>query len=79
MNVIKDRYGNELKTPDHRPTLQQSISSWALTNELIELGYCHNFQYERSDIADYIYQVSALVDKALAISASSHGERKTVM
>ena len=41
MNVIKDRYGNELKTPDHRPTVQQSISSWALTNELIELGYCH--------------------------------------
>lgn len=70
MNVIKDRYGNELKTPDHRPTLQQSINSWELTNELIELGYCHNFQNERSDIADYIYKVSALLDKALLIKAN---------
>ena len=68
--MIKDRYGKELKKPEHRPTIQQSVDSWALVNELIELGYCHNFQHERSDIRNYIYDVSALIDKAQEIKKS---------
>ena len=44
--MIKDRYGKELKKSEYMPTIQQSIDSWALVNELIELGYCHNFQHE---------------------------------
>ena len=67
--MIKDRFGKELKKPEHRPTIQQSVDSWALVNELIELGYFHNFQNGISDIADYIYKVSALLDKALLIKA----------
>jgi hypothetical protein len=67
ISMVTDRYGEKLKNPDCRPSVQQSIDSWALTNELIELGYCHNFQQERNDISNYIYKISSLIDKALAI------------
>lgn len=61
---IKDRYGNALKKPVNKPTLEQSIFAWAAINELIELGYCHNFQCADSWVRDYIYDVSAIIDKA---------------
>ena len=61
---IKDRYGNALKKPDDKPTLEQSIFAWAVVNELIELGYCHNFQCSDLWVRDYIYDVSAIIDKA---------------
>lgn len=63
-NRIKDRYKRPLKEPKERPTLMQSIYAWALLNELLELGYPHNFQAERSDLADYGYNISAIIDKA---------------
>lgn len=66
-DVIKDRYGHPLKEPKQRPTLMQSVYAWALLNELLELGYPHNFQAERSDIADYGYRISAIIDKAFRI------------
>lgn len=64
---IKDRYKRPLKKAKQRPTLMQSVYAWALLNELLELGYPHNFQAERSDIADYGYRISAIIDKASQI------------
>lgn len=62
--MITDRYGNELKKAKNKPTVMQSIYAWYVLNELVELGYLHNFQHERDDIVDYIYEVSAIIDKA---------------
>ena len=65
--TITDRYGNELKQPAQKPTLQQSMDSWALLNELISLGYPHNFQHEAPHISGYLFNLSALIDKAFKI------------
>lgn len=65
--TITDRYGNELKTTEHKPTLQQSLDAWALLNELLELGYPHNFQHEAPHISGYLFDLSALIDKAYKI------------
>lgn len=64
---IKDRYKNALKEPEEKPTLAQSIQAWALLNELLELGYPHNFQHEKPHISNYLFDLSALIDKALKI------------
>lgn len=64
---ITDRYGNELIRPDEKPTIDQALDSWALLNELIELGYPHNFQNEAPHISNYLFDLSALIDKALKI------------
>lgn len=49
------------------PTMQQSIEAWCLLNDLIELGYPHNFQHEMPHIRDYMYGVSDLVKDAMGI------------
>lgn len=67
MMTITDRYGNELKQPEQKPTLEQSVQAWALLNELLELGYPHNFQHEKPHISNYLFDLSALIDKALKI------------
>jgi hypothetical protein len=64
---IKDRYGNVLRKPYDNPTLEQSIYAWALINELMELGYLHNFQCADPWVRDYCYDVSAIIDKAKKI------------
>jgi hypothetical protein len=64
---ITDRYGNALKEPEQKPSLQQSLDAWALLNELLELGYPHNFQHESPNISGYLYDISALIDKAYEI------------
>lgn len=64
---ITDRYGNKIKVPEKKPTLKQSICAWGLVNELANIEYPHNFQRERADIRDFIYSMSALMDKARAI------------
>ena len=56
-----------------KPTVQQSIDSWHLVCDLIELGYPHNFQLERSDIRDYMYAASALVKRAWKIKEGNDG------
>lgn len=71
---ITDRYGNVLKAPEQKPTLQQSLDAWALLNELLELGYPHNFQHEVGYITDYLYDLSALIDKAFKIKKEGDGE-----
>lgn len=71
---ITDRYGNELKTPEHNPTLRQSLDAWALLNELLELGYPHNFQHEAPHISGYLFDLSALIDKAIKIQKESVSE-----
>lgn len=55
-----------------KPTVQQSIDSWRLVCDLIELGYPHNFQLERSDIRDYMYAASRLVKRAWIIKDGDH-------
>lgn len=74
--MITDRYGNELKTPEQKPTVQQSIDSWALLNELLELGYPHNFQHEKPHISNYLFDLSALIDKALKIKKGDAHDRQ---
>lgn len=69
-DTITDRYGDSLKEPEEKPTLAQSIQAWALLNELIELGYPHNFQHEAPHISGYLYGLSALIDKAFKIKRS---------
>lgn len=64
---ITDRYGNALKQPEHKPSVQQSLDAWALLNELLDLGYPHNFQHEAPHISNYLFDLSALIDKALKI------------
>lgn len=64
---ITDRYKNALKKPKESPTLAQSVQAWALLNELLELGYPHNFQHEAPHISNYLFDLSALIDKALKI------------
>lgn len=61
---IKDRYGNALKEPDKKPTLEQSVFAWAVINELKELGYVHDFYAEASWVVEFCYDVSAILDKA---------------
>lgn len=65
--LITDRYGNAMKEPEQKPTVQQSLDAWALLNELLELGYPHNFQHEKPHISNYLFDLSALIDKALKI------------
>ncbi|WP_173328199.1 hypothetical protein [Eubacterium pyruvativorans] len=65
--AITDRYESPLKEPKQDPTLLQGMYAWALLNELLELGYPHNFQHERADLADYGYNISAIIDKARMI------------
>lgn len=65
---ITDRYGNGMKLDNvNKPTVQQSIDSWVLLNELCELGYPHNFQHEEPWVVEYCYDVSRIIDKAMKI------------
>ena len=65
--TITDRYGNALRQPEQKPTVQQSLDAWALLNELLGLGYPHNFQHVAPHISGYLYDISALIDKAYKI------------
>lgn len=72
---IKDREGNALKKPDRKPTLEQSVLAWAVLNELMELGYCHNFQCSDWWVRDYIYEVSAIINKARKVIEMNREEK----
>lgn len=61
---IKDRYGNALKEPDKKPTLEQAAFAWAVVNELKELGYVHDFYTGDPWVVRYCYDESAILDKA---------------
>lgn len=73
---IKDRYKEPLKEPAERPTIEQSVYAWALLNELLKIGYPHSFQRERSDLRDFCYDVSALIDKAYEIKELKKSDGK---
>jgi len=47
-----------------KPTIEQCIASWHLVLDLIELGYPHNWQHERSDIVAYMREASKIVKQA---------------
>ena len=64
---VEDRYGNKLNTKISKPTIEQALLAWCLINELLDAGYCHDWQYERSDIVDYIQRISEIMDKAYEI------------
>ena len=74
---ITDRYGNGLKTPEQKPTVQQSLDAWSLLNELLEIGYPHNFQHEAPHISGYMFDISALIDKAFKIKRESENDAET--
>lgn len=50
-----------------KPTVSQSVGAWQLMLDLIDIGYPHNFQCERSDLRDFCYDVSAIIKRAYAI------------
>lgn len=50
-----------------KPTIEQSLASWVVLNKLIEVGYPHNFQGERSDIRNYMYDISDIVRLAFDV------------
>ena len=50
-----------------KPTLAQSIASWNILNDLIDLGYPHNFQGELPHIRDYMYQITEIIDNAYEV------------
>ena len=74
---ITDRYGNELIRTDEKPTFDQALDSWALVNELLKLGYPHNFQHEAPHISGYLFDLSALIDKAFKIKKESESDAET--
>lgn len=74
---ITDRYGNELKKPEQKTTVQQSLDAWALLNELLELGYPHNFQHTEPWVSGYLFDLSALIDKAFKIKREVSNNAET--
>lgn len=66
---VKDRNGDALREPSVRPTLEQSIYAWAVMRELVELGYCHTYQWA------YIYDVSKIIDKAIWVIGMKQEEK----
>lgn len=50
-----------------KPTLQQSQEAWCLLNDLIKLGYPHDFQKELPHIRSYMWKVTDLVKDAIHI------------
>lgn len=50
-----------------KPTVMQSIEAWQLMLDLIEVGYPHNFQNERSDLRNYCYDIADIIKRAYAI------------
>lgn len=56
-----------------KPTVSQSIKAWRLILDLIDIGYPHNFQAERSDLRDFCYDISAIIKRAYAIIGESEG------
>ena len=54
-----------------KPTLEQSIASWVVLNKLLEVGYPHNFQRERSDIRDYMFDISEVIRLAFDVKEMS--------
>lgn len=67
MSDIQDRFGNPLKKAETKPTVMQAVNSWDLLNELIRLGYPHDFQHERPDLVKYLNRLSGLIDMAYQI------------
>lgn len=50
-----------------KPTIQQSINSWHLVLDLIELGFPHNFQHEPSWIVDYMKKITKIINRAYKV------------
>lgn len=65
MTIINESGMYSLILSSKLPTAKK-FKRW-VTSEVLELGYPHNFQAERSDIADYGYGISAIIDKAFRI------------
>lgn len=57
-----------------KPTVAQSITSWHIVNDLIDLGYLHDFQYESPHIRNYMYKISEIIDQAFEVKKEA--ERK---
>jgi hypothetical protein len=76
---ITDRYGEPLKEPAQKPTLEQALHAWYLLNELLDLGYPHNFQYEKQHISNYLFDLSALIDKAFKIKKGTKNNDLTLI
>ena len=57
------------------PTYEQAMQAWCLLNELIKLGYPHNFQREMPHIKSYMCKAADLVKEAYAIrEGAAHNE-----
>lgn len=67
--------GKKMKGKEYpKPTLAQSIASWHIVNDLVELGYPHNFQRESPHIRNYMYKISEIIESAYLVKEGA--ERK---
>ena len=57
-----------------KPTIQQSVDSWHIVLDLIELGYPHNFQREAPWVAQYCRDISRIIDKAFEVRDEREGK-----
>ena len=57
-----------------KPTLRQSLEAWCLLNDLIHLGYPHDFQKELPHIRSYMWKVTDLVRDAIHIRDGRENE-----
>lgn len=56
------------------PTYQQTLDAWCLLNDLIKLGYPHDFQKELPHIRSYMWKVTDLVRDAIHIRDGRENE-----
>lgn len=60
----------------NRPEFAAAIREKYMLNELLELGYPHNFQHEKPHISNYLFDLSALIDKALEIKGGAGNDKR---
>lgn len=60
------------------PTIDQALEAWALLNDLLEIGYPHNFQHEAPHIRSYMFKIAGIVDKAYKIKRGSKKDHETL-
>lgn len=60
---IEDEYRYVRKVIDAQPTVKAADAE-ELIDELLKLGYPHNFQGEAPHIRNYMYAISEIIDKA---------------
>lgn len=59
-----------------KPTIEESIKSYEIVKELVNLGFPHNFQLESSWVVDYCYKASDIIRKAMDIKQNQKSNKE---